>query len=146
MSRRHTPEENVLVTYFRHSKPRYSWRTRLLGGVVLQLLSTAFLVVLFCLLDAITAKPTTTFGQLVPCLVGGVAGFHFVALRRPVAASHLSLVALSFLAFGTFYWLVSHSLPDLLLAKMISGFGLAMAAAKAFQHCFFEKPVLPHIH
>lgn len=146
MSRRHTPKENVLVTYFRYSKPKYSCRTRLIGAVVLQLLGTGLLASLFCLLDTITAKPTGTLGQLVPCLVGGGAGFHFVAFRRPSTDSHLSLVASSFLALGALYWLVSYSLPDLLLARLISGFGLGVAVAKAFRHRFLEKPILPRVH
>lgn len=101
--------------------------------------------VIFCHLDTLTAKPTITLGQFLPCLVGGVAGFHSVAFRRPATDGQLSLVATSFLAFGTFYWLASYSLPDLLLATLISGFGLGVVVARAFQRGFLENPVVPHV-
>lgn len=132
-----------MVTYFRYSKPKYSCGTRLIGAVVLQLLGTGLLASIFCLLDTLTAKPTTTLGQFVPCLLGGVAGFHFVAFRRPATDGQLSLIATSFLAFGSFYWLVSYSLPDILLARVISGFGLGVFVAGSFRRCFLENPVVP---
>lgn len=134
-----------MVTYFRYSKPKYSCGTRLVGAVVLQLLGTGLLAFIFCLLDTLAAKPTTTLGQFVPCLVGGVAGFHFVAFRRPATGGQLSLIATSFLAFGTCYWLVSYSLPDLLLAKVICGFGMGVIVAGAFRRRFLENPVVPRV-
>lgn len=134
-----------MVTYFRYSKPKYSCGIRLIGAVVLQLLGTGLLALIFCLLDTLTAKPTITLGQFVPCLVGGVTGFHFVACRRPATNGWLSLVATSFLAFGTFYWLVSYSLPDLLLARLISGFGLGVVIAGTFRRRFLENPVVPRV-
>lgn len=140
-----TSEEGVLVTYFRYSKPKYTRRTRLIGAVVLQLLGTGFLAFVFCLLDTLTAKPTIILGQFVPCLVGSVTGFHFVAFRRSATDGQLSLVAISFLAFGTLYWLVSYSLPDLLLARLISGFGLGVVVAGAFRRRFLENPVIPRV-
>ncbi len=132
-----------MVRYFRYSKPKYPCRTRLIGAVVLQLLGAGFLAFVFCLLDALTAKPTIILGQFVPCLMGSVAGFHFVAFRRPATDRQLYLIATSFLAFGTIYWLVSYSLPDLLLARLISGFGLGVVVAGIFRQRFLENPVVP---
>ncbi|AAK90526.2 hypothetical protein F3P66_25075 (plasmid) [Agrobacterium fabrum] len=134
-----------MVTYFRYSKPKYSVRTRLVGAVLLQLLGTGLLAFIFCHLDTLTAKPTITLGQFLPCLVGGVAGFHSVAFRRPATDGQLSLVATSFLAFGIFHWLASYSLPDLLLARLISGFGLGVVVARAFRRGFLENPVVPRV-
>lgn len=134
-----------MVTYFRYSKPKYSCGTRLVGAVVLQLLGTGLLAFIFCLLDTLAAKPTTTLGQFVPCLVGGVAGFHFVAFRRPATDDQLNLTATSFLAVGGFYWLVSYSLADLLLARVISGFGLGAFVAETFRRWFLENPVVPRV-
>ncbi|MBG0511203.1 MULTISPECIES: hypothetical protein [Agrobacterium] len=135
-----------MVRFFRYSKPKYSCRIRLIGAIVLQLVGTGLLAFIFCLLDLLTAKPTIILGQFAPCLVGSVAGFLFVAFRRPATDGHLILVATSFLAFGTFYWLVSYSLPDLLVARLISGFGLGVLVAKTFQRRFLETPVVPRIH
>ncbi len=134
-----------MVTYFRYSKPKYPCGTRLIGAVVLQLLGTGFLAFVFCLLDALTAKPTIILGQFVPCLVGSAAGFHFVAFRRPATDGQLSLVAISFWVFGTCYWLVSYSLPDLLLAKVICGFGMGVIVAGAFRRRFLENPIVPRV-
>ncbi|MCZ7447871.1 hypothetical protein O8B93_09785 [Agrobacterium rhizogenes] len=135
-----------MAPYFRYSEPKYSCGTRLIGAFVLQLASTGLLASIFCLLDSLTAKPTVILGQFIPCLAGVVAGFHFVAFRRPATDGQLNLIATLLLAFGAFYWLVSCSLPDLLLAKLISGFGLGVVAAKTFQRRFLEKPVFPRIH
>ncbi|MND81191.1 hypothetical protein D3C80_729770 [compost metagenome] len=134
-----------MVTYFRYSKPKYPCGTRLIGAAVLQLLGAGFLAFVFCLLDALTAKPTIILGQFVPCLVGSVAGFHFVAFRRPGTDGQLYLIATSLLAFGTLYWLVSYSLPDLLLARLISGFGLGVVVAGTFRRRFLENPVIPPV-
>lgn len=134
-----------MVTYFRYSKPKYSYGTRLIGTVVLQLLGTGLLAFIFYVLDTLTAKPTITFGHFVPCLVGSVAGFHFVAFRRPATDGQLSRIAPSFLAFGAFYWLVSYSLPDLLLARLLSGFGMGVVVAGTFRRCFLENPVVPRV-
>ncbi|TKT55966.1 hypothetical protein [Rhizobium sp. LC145] len=134
-----------MVTYFRYSKPKYSGGTRLVGAAVLQLLGTGLLASIFCLLDTFTMKPTITLGQFLPCLVGSVTGFHFVAFGRLATDRQLYLVAASLLAFGTFYWLVSYSLPDLLLARLISGFGLGVVVARTFRHRFLENPVVPRI-
>jgi len=133
------------VRYFRYSKPKYPCGTRLIGAVVLQLLGSGFLAFVFCLLDALTAKPTIIVGQFVPCLVGSVVGFHFVAFRRAVTDGQLSLIATLFLAFGGFYWLVSYSLPDLLLARSIAGFGLGVVVAGIFRRRFLENPVVPRV-
>lgn len=138
--------ESLLVPYFRNSKSRYSCGTCLIGAFVLQLAGTGLLAFIFCLLDSFTTKPTIILGQFVPCLVGTVAGFHFVAFRRPATDGQLSLVATSCLAFGIFYWLVSYSLPDLLLARLISGFGLGVVTAKTFQRRFLGNPMVPRIH
>lgn len=145
MSKATTSKEDALVTYFRYSKPKYSVRTRLAGAVGLQLVGTGGLALIFCLLDSLTAKATISLGQFVPCLVGSVAGFHFVAFRRPAADGQLSLVATSFLAFGAFYWLVSNSLPDLLLARLIAGFGLGVVVAGTFRRRYLESPVSPRV-
>lgn len=134
-----------MVRYFRYSKPKYPCGTRLIGAVVLQLLGSGFLAFVFCLLDALTAKPTIIVGQFVPCLVGSVVGFHFVAFRRAVTDGQLSLIATLFLAFGAFYWLVSYSLPDLLLARSIAGFGLGVVVAGIFRRRFLENPVVPRV-
>ncbi len=138
-------KEGVLVTYFRYSKPKYPCGTRLVGAAVLQLLGAGFLAFVFCLLDALTAKPTIILGQFVPCLVGSVAGFHFVAFRRPGTDGQLYLIATSLLAFGSLYWLVSYLLPDLLLARLISGFGLGVVVAGTFRRRFLENPVVPRV-
>lgn len=111
----------------------------------MQLLGAGFLAFVFCLLDALTAKPTIILGQFVPCLVGSVAGFHFVAFRRPGTDGQLYLIATSLLAFGTLYWLMSYSLPDLLLASLISGFGLGVVVAGTFRRRFLENPVIPGV-
>ncbi len=134
-----------MARYFRYSKPKYPCGTRLIGAVVLQLLGSGFLAFVFCLLDALTAKPTIIVGQFVPCLVGSVVGFHFVAFRRAVTDGQLSLIATLFLAFGAFYWLVSYSLPDLLLARSIAGFGLGVVVAGIFRRRFLENPVVPRV-
>ncbi len=134
-----------MVRYFRYSKPKYPCGTRLVGAVVLQLLGSGFLAFVFCLLDALTAKPTIIIGQFVPCLVGSVVGFHFVAFRRAVTDGQLSLIATLFLSFGAFYWLVSYSLPDLLLARSIAGFGLGVVVAGVFRRRFLENPVVPRV-
>jgi hypothetical protein len=134
-----------VVRYFRYSKPKYPCGTRLIGAVVLQLLGSGFLPFVFCLLDALTAKPTIIVGQFVPCLVGSVVGFHFVAFRRAVTDGQLSLIATLFLAFGAFYWLVSYSLPELLLARSIAGFGLGVVVAGIFRRRFLENPVVPRV-
>lgn len=134
-----------MVRYFRYSKPKYPCGTRLVGAVVLQLLGSGFLAFVFCLLDALTAKPTIIIGQFVPCLVGSVVGFHFVAFRRAITDGQLSLIATLFLAFGAFYWLVSYSLPDLLLARSIAGFGLGVVVAGVFRRRFLENPVVPRV-
>jgi hypothetical protein len=138
--------EDVLVTYFRYSKPKCSYGTRLVAAIVLQLVGTGLLASTFYLLDNFTTKPTVTLGQFAPCLLGCVAGFFFVACRRPATNQQLSLLASSFLAFGGFYWLASYSLPDLLLARLISGFGLGVVVARAFRPHSLENPVFPRIH
>ncbi|WP_233284768.1 hypothetical protein [Agrobacterium tumefaciens] len=140
-----TSKEDALVTYFRYSKPKYPVRTRLVGAVVLQLVGTGGLALIFCLLDSLTAKPTISLGQFLPCLAGGVVGFHVVAFRRPFTDGQLCLVATSFLAFGAFYWLASNSLPDLLLARLIAGFGLGVVIAGTFRRRFLESPVIPRV-
>ena len=134
-----------MVRYFRYSKPKYPCGTRLIGAVVLQLLGSGFLAFVFCLLDALTAKPTIIVGQFVPCVVGSVVGFHFVAFRRPATDRQLYLIATSLLAFGTIYWLVSYSLPDLLLARLIAGFGLGVVVAGTFRRRFLENPGIPRV-
>lgn len=133
------------MRYFRYSKPKYPCGTRLIGAVVLQLLGSGLLAFVFCLLDALTAKPTIIVGQFVPCLVGSVVGFHFVAFRRAVTDGQLSLIATLFLAFGAFYWLVSYSSPDLLLARSTAGFGLGVVVAGVFRRRFLENPVVPRV-
>lgn len=137
--------ESTLIAFFRYSTPRYSAGIRFAGAVALQLLGAAALAGALCLLDSFWEKPTAPLVSLIVGLTGTLIGFHGVALVRPLANRRIGFVAASLLIFATFYWLVSSSLPDLLLSRLFYGCAVGALAAMAFRWCFLEPPVIPRV-
>lgn len=134
-----------MIGLFRHSEAKYSKAKVWIGGVALHCLSVFAMTSLFSLLTASWGIADSFSHRLLACIIGLEAGYFCAGLIWPLSDRRMIEIAMGSLAFGLFYWVVSVSTPDRLIAQAIFGSGGGMLVATAFRRVFLFPPAFPRV-
>lgn len=134
-----------MIALFRYSEAKYSKAKVLIGGVGLHCLAAFGMTSLFAWLTASRAIAGNLSHGLFACAVGLEAGYFCAGLIWPLSDRRMIEIALGAIVFALFYWGVSVSTPDRLIAQAMFGSGGGILAATAFRRVFLSPPVFPRV-